>query len=193
MGSPKERNASIDYLLMVAKALPTIERDLFIARLEQILELEDTRYSPRPLVVNWEEARSLQDDIDFEAHTMTHPVLSTLSADATREELVKSKATIEEQLDKPCTTMAIPYGSSEDYTPETIRIAAEAGYRTIFSLQETLRGIIWQDRMALLDRIVLSPNDGYQGLAAKVTWPWVFIPDWTTRVMQQLDRFRSQD
>jgi peptidoglycan/xylan/chitin deacetylase (PgdA/CDA1 family) len=142
-------------------------------------------------VLSWDETRELCADVDIGAHTRSHPVLSTLSEEEARAELAGSKATVEEQLDRPCSSVAIPYGGAMDYSPETVRIAADLGFSTIFSLEEALRPPVHQNGIALVDRICLSPEGGLPGMAAKITWPRIFIPDWTGRLRQQVSRLFS--
>jgi peptidoglycan/xylan/chitin deacetylase (PgdA/CDA1 family) len=66
--------------------------------------------------------------IDVGAHTVTHPVLSTLSISMQREEILGSKTRLEEILGRQVTGFAYPFGSQRDYTPETVRLAREAGF-----------------------------------------------------------------
>lgn len=186
-----QRDAAIDVLLGWAKPLAAAEREGFITRLEQDLRVGETAAASRPLVLSWDETRELCADVDIGAHTRSHPVLSTLSAEEARAELAGSKATIEEQLERPCSTVAIPYGGSMDYSPETVRVAAGVGFSMIFSLEEALRPPVHRDGLALVDRISLSPEGGLPGMAAKITWPRIFIPDWTGRIQQRASRLCS--
>jgi len=40
--------------------------------------------------------------------------------------------------------------------------------------------------MALVDRVSLSMAAGAAGVAAKITWPRIFIPDWTGHLQRRL-------
>jgi peptidoglycan/xylan/chitin deacetylase (PgdA/CDA1 family) len=188
LSSQEERDAAIEVVLDRAKALPAAERDRFISQLEQDLEVASTAESPRPLVLSWEEVHELTADMDFGAHTLSHPVMSSLGTEDARRELTRSKAIVEEQLGRPCSTVAIPYGDSDDYNAETVKLAAEAGFGAIFSLENTLRGPQHVDGsgLALVDRVSLSMAAGTPGVAAKITWPRIFIPDWTGRIQRRL-------
>jgi peptidoglycan/xylan/chitin deacetylase (PgdA/CDA1 family) len=77
-----------------------------------------------------EEILSLADAdlIDIGAHTMTHPVLSTLSPADQREEIMQSKRTLENLLDRSVTSFSYPYGGPQDYTQVTARIVQEGGF-----------------------------------------------------------------
>jgi len=62
------------------------------------------------------------------AHTVTHPILSQLSASSQRDEILGSKVQLEEILGSPVTSFAYPYGSQSDYTKETVAIIQEGGF-----------------------------------------------------------------
>jgi hypothetical protein len=60
-------------------------------------------------------------------------VLSRLSPDEARRELVESRRTIEQRLGAPCLALAYPNGRGADYTPTVKALAREAGYRWALS------------------------------------------------------------
>ena len=61
------------------------------------------------------------------SHTCSHPKLPTLADDRLREELSRSKETLEQKLSAPCTSIAYPYGAVDR---RVSMAAAEAGYAT---------------------------------------------------------------
>jgi peptidoglycan/xylan/chitin deacetylase (PgdA/CDA1 family) len=66
--------------------------------------------------------------VEIGAHTVTHPVLSTLGPASQRREIVRSKARLEKVSDRPVTTFAYPYGKSHEYTVETVDLVRQAGF-----------------------------------------------------------------
>ncbi len=60
------------------------------------------------------------------SHTHTHPHLPQLDDDVLRDELVRSKQILEERLERPCESIAYPYGEVDNRVTEAAR---EAGYR----------------------------------------------------------------
>jgi len=60
------------------------------------------------------------------SHTVSHPRLPVLTDDRLADELARSKAWIEERLERPCETLAYPYGA---YDERVIAAAQAAGYR----------------------------------------------------------------
>jgi peptidoglycan/xylan/chitin deacetylase (PgdA/CDA1 family) len=183
-----ERGAAIDRLITLAKPHDAEAREELLATLERDLGVASTAKSDRPIVLDWDEVRELRSVYDFGAHTVTHPVISRLSPAQVREELRASKMAVEAQLDVSCSTFAIPYGGADDYTAETLPIAAELDFALIFSYESTLRAPQRHKTCALVDRVAISAQAGLSGLAAKITWPNVFVPDWTGRITEAAAR-----
>lgn len=86
----------------------------------------------RPLT--WEEIGSMdKSGIRFGSHTKTHPVLSKLSRDSIREELVDSKKRIETSLGHAIDSLAYPFGSRSSFNSTVAEVASEAGYKYAYA------------------------------------------------------------
>ena len=84
--------------------------------------------------LSWDEAREmLAGGMAFGAHTQNHPMLSKLSPQDQFTEISQSRAAIANQLGVNIETMAYPFGIRAAFTPETERLAEQAGYRAAFS------------------------------------------------------------
>jgi peptidoglycan/xylan/chitin deacetylase (PgdA/CDA1 family) len=66
--------------------------------------------------------------IDFGSHTLSHVSLTRVSRQWARVELARSKARLEDELGKPVTGLAYPYGTVRDFSPAVEQLVAEAGY-----------------------------------------------------------------
>lgn len=66
--------------------------------------------------------------IDIGAHTVTHPVLSTLSPERQHEEISQSKGHLESVLRRRVAAFSFPFGTPADITPETLEITRAAGF-----------------------------------------------------------------
>ncbi|HTU96747.1 MAG TPA: polysaccharide deacetylase family protein [Solirubrobacteraceae bacterium] len=76
--------------------------------------------------MDWADLRRLADaGWEIGSHTHTHPHLTTLDDDALRRELVASREFCAEALDRPCRSIAYPYG---DVDERVAAAAAAAGY-----------------------------------------------------------------
>lgn len=76
--------------------------------------------------VSWAEAAALADrGWEIGSHTCTHRPLTDLADEELAHELRASRALCEARLERPCLTLAYPYGS---YDGRVARAAEEAGY-----------------------------------------------------------------
>jgi peptidoglycan/xylan/chitin deacetylase (PgdA/CDA1 family) len=75
------------------------------------------------------------------SHTMTHPNLPSAGAAAAREELTRSKATIEDQIGAPVTMFSYPNGGADRYmTREIARLVEDAGYEAATTSRNAFAG-----------------------------------------------------
>jgi peptidoglycan/xylan/chitin deacetylase (PgdA/CDA1 family) len=64
-------------------------------------------------LLRWSEVEELaRAGIEIGAHTVTHPRMSLLSPQETEEELLRSRAAIEDRIGRPVRSFAYPYGES---------------------------------------------------------------------------------
>lgn len=81
-----------------------------------------------------------QDELfDLGAHTLTHPILSTLSIDDQRTEILGSRQRLEAIAQSPVCTFSYPYGQLGDFTDETVKIVQSAGFRAACT---TIQGVV---------------------------------------------------
>lgn len=65
------------------------------------------------------------------AHTVTHPRLSSLTAEEQRREILQSRERLETLVGKPITSFSYPFGGRGDYDEATLRICRKAGFRRV--------------------------------------------------------------
>ncbi|HVS88351.1 MAG TPA: glycosyltransferase [Candidatus Acidoferrum sp.] len=82
--------------------------------------LENTRSTLSPVQI-----RELSSAFEIGAHTVHHLVLTTLTSDRARAEIVQSKAQLEEITGKPCKVFCFPKGR---YANAHVEMLAEAGF-----------------------------------------------------------------
>jgi len=122
----------------------------------------------RPL--SEEELLRLQEGglIEVGAHTVTHPVLSRVSADLEREEIQKSKTFLEERLGHAVNSFAYPYGSKTDYTRQSVALVEEAGFHCACA---NFPEAVWPESSVFeLPRLVVRDWDGEEFLKHLRLW-----------------------
>lgn len=71
--------------------------------------------------------------VEVGAHTVNHPVLSSLSLEEQRQEIQHSKAMLEEILGHSVFSFAYPHGAKTDYTKDTVKIIQESSFKSACS------------------------------------------------------------
>lgn len=103
-----------------------------------------TPHEPELESLTWEELRGLAGaGWEIGSHTCSHPHLPQLDEAALARELTESKARIEAELGRPCTSIAYPYG---DVDARVAAATAQAGYRaggTIPRILRTCEPLLW--------------------------------------------------
>ena len=66
--------------------------------------------------------------VEIGAHTLTHPVLSSLPPDQQEHEIAGSKQRLEALIGKSITSFAYPYGKKIHYTRQTMRTVEANGF-----------------------------------------------------------------
>jgi len=116
-------------LVILLKAYSAQEREEVIKRLAESCRVNTWPGDEDRPMLSWEEVREMSKyGISFGSHTASHPVLSDISVEEARREIGESKNIIEEQIQKPVTTFAYPYGKKEDCTDEVAKILIDEGF-----------------------------------------------------------------
>jgi len=156
--TPEERRTALTRTLQALKPLPPAERDARADQLSQVLHVPLDR-GPRMLC--WRQVEEMRaGGVEFGAHTVHHPVLTAVSIEERRREIVDSKRVIEDRLQAPVRHFAYPFGRATDFDATTKRLVREAGFVSAVSMvfgtntaatdrYALLRGGPWEETTAL--------------------------------------------
>ncbi|MFC2171118.1 polysaccharide deacetylase family protein [Acidobacteriota bacterium] len=118
---------------LVMKRVSRIERERYLHQLSELLEVEP----PLDRMLTWEQVRELQTkNIEFGAHTFSHPLLANLTRQEARWEMEKSRFDLERELSIQRPLFAFPAGS---YNDELVHMAISLGFRSFFQRNRRLR------------------------------------------------------
>jgi peptidoglycan/xylan/chitin deacetylase (PgdA/CDA1 family) len=156
---PSLRHGIYRSLLTQMRPIPSSERQKI---LDELLAWAGAQSTDRPdyLPLTPDEMHRLEQGglVEVGAHTMTHPVLSTLPPTAQQIEIQQSKTELEKVLGHSVTSFSYPFGSRSDYTMETVGIVREAGFACACS---NFPEVIWNGTdLFQLPRILVRDWDG---------------------------------
>jgi peptidoglycan/xylan/chitin deacetylase (PgdA/CDA1 family) len=97
------------------------------------------RPEPHYAAVTWEQIREMAaNQMLFGAHTVTHPILSHVSEERARVEIVDSGRRLREMSGQDAGWFCYPQGGPDDFTPWVRDRVAEAGFRGCFVAYQNL-------------------------------------------------------
>ncbi len=112
----------------------------------------------KDLCMDWREIAQLAADplVTIGAHTVNHPMLARLPADAARAEMELSRSVIEAALSRRPQHLAYPFGDATAAGPREFAAAAALGYKTAVTTRPGVIFAAHRDRLTALPRISLN-------------------------------------
>ena len=92
--------------------------------------------------------------MDIEAHTMTHPDLTTLRPEAVWQEVARSRQVLMAHLHHPIEVFAYPYGA---YSAAVLTAVSRAGFRAAFTTHQGW--VARSDQLLTLPRVYIDIDD----------------------------------
>lgn len=123
--------AKLDSLFRSLNRKRPEERNAWIEAMGTIMDLPCPRTAPPKFApCSWSELREMADSglMEIGSHTVTHPILSTVTDEESWDELTRSRAQIEEGVGRTVNCFCYPNGMSGDYRPSQVRQVQQAGY-----------------------------------------------------------------
>ena len=122
MNSPAGRERAWHEVADHCRFMPDADKEKLINDLAAHLGVTIPSSPPEEMsAVTWDQVREMaRNGILFGAHTVNHPVLTRITPEAVRYELVESKTRLENELNHPVTWFCYPQGGPADYN-KTIR------------------------------------------------------------------------
>ncbi len=112
------------YLIEVAET----RKNVIIEEIKGQLEISNFN-ELSDLMLSWDDIRVMSmNNISFGAHTINHPILSRISLDEARKEIVQSKIDIEKETGTCVDLFAYPNGKYEDFNEDIMKIVQDAGF-----------------------------------------------------------------
>lgn len=133
LDTKEARHSTISTIVYALKKHGSAEREKVLQHLSRILDVEiPTQPPPELAPLEWSEVRHLaENEMDFGAHTVTHPLLSAIyDPQELLQEIGDCKRRMEEELRRPVLHFCYPYGLWGDFNDQTIKVVEECQFQT---------------------------------------------------------------
>ena len=125
---PKDRLPVVEAICAQLKSVDPQRRQETLDRLAEAFDIrtmDDSRYEG----ATWGEVAGALPLVTPGAHTVNHEILSHLTPEEAGDEISESRRIIEEETGTAVHFFAYPNGRREDFTDDTKRLVAQAGFR----------------------------------------------------------------
>lgn len=119
--------------------------------------------------LTWTQIKEMRGhEIDFESHTCSHPILTNVTSERLKSEIMDSKREIENNTQIQVSSFCYPNGQSEDINENVIKVLEQSGYNCAVT---TINGYnkIGNTNRFLLNRTSVHSQMN-KGLLKEVTW-----------------------
>jgi peptidoglycan/xylan/chitin deacetylase (PgdA/CDA1 family) len=169
--SEEARDQVLREWIETVKRIPEAEKKSAVGQLNASLDVSVPARAFSGLHLTWDQVRELsRNGIEFGAHTASHPIMTRVPVEQARDEVIKSKARIEEEIGKQVISFAYPNGGEADFSQEVMQAVGESGIEVAFSLLSgpTFYRAVKKQPLAVR-RIFLSYQDTYARFVLKVS------------------------
>lgn len=123
-------------------------------------------------IISEDQLRKLPSDlVQIGSHTWTHPMLPALLEEEARNELSRSRVTLEEITKTKVKSFSFPYGAFND---NLIRWCRDAGYERVFTTQP--RNALFEANEYVVGRVVADPDDWPLEFSLKLSGAYRWLP-----------------
>ncbi len=131
---------------------------------KKVTELTKNKEKPEKYnFMTWSDLKKIEDVFEIGGHTITHPILTNISMDEARKEIVNSKVRLEEKLGHPIVSFSYPNGN---YNQSLMNIVEESGFNNALTYKKG-NNISSTNKYALLRRGI-NYNDNLDIFKAKI-------------------------
>lgn len=127
--------------------------------------------------LNLKEINIMKPYVNFQSHTISHPILTMCSDDESSKEIYNSKLLLEKKLDKSINGFAYPNG---DYGEREVEFSRSANYNYAVSVDPGYNSS--ETNLFKLKRLSTSDNSSLTELIVKISGLWWFLKDIRKRI-----------
>lgn len=133
LGSIESNRYAYRKIVKLFKRLSNNERIDELQSIKKKLSIDFQSARNSRILLNWSEIREMNENgIEFGSHSLTHPILTSMSDAESKLEIMNSKCIIEKQLGNKCIVFSYPNGS---YSDREMRYVENSGYKLAVSYE----------------------------------------------------------
>ncbi|HKJ39872.1 MAG TPA: polysaccharide deacetylase family protein [Anaerolineales bacterium] len=158
-------------VIELIKTIPEQDKMKIIDSFPDLMNVSVSNDLFKGMFLSWDQVQEMSaNGIEMGAHTASHPILTRISLDDAKLEIVKSKKRIEEVINKPVVSFAYPNGQLSDYDDAVMDAVRNAGLQAAYTLLPgptrfaTVKKYPYQIR-----RIFLSSKDTFPRFVGKLS------------------------
>lgn len=155
LDSEQERDDAVRFIKKALKSMDDRDRNRCLEYLCTQLDWEAASKGLPRMTMTWDEAAEMSGcGMEIASHTVTHPILTSVSDEALDWEFRKSKTDIEARTGRECVCVAYPDGAFDTRVKEAAR---RAGYSFAVTYRHGLYDIASNDRFEA-DRVAVEKD-----------------------------------
>jgi peptidoglycan/xylan/chitin deacetylase (PgdA/CDA1 family) len=126
LNSEREKSLATSSLVDRLKKIPDEQKNLAIGQLARISGVDIPGELGKKFILSWQEVIEMsRNGVSFGSHTVNHPILTNLTSDQAKWEIVQSKKDIEEKIGKKVLSFSYPNGN---FNQEIVAFLEKSGY-----------------------------------------------------------------
>ena len=141
----------------------------------QTIGFEETKEYNNPQALSEKQIKDMSPYVDFQSHTMAHPILPMCTDEESKYEIFESKKQLESKYGFKINSIAYPNG---DYSEREINFCKEAGYLAAFTTESGFNNK--HSHPFQLKRIGTNDTEDIDELVLRVTGVWYIFKRFTS-------------
>ncbi|MCX6044536.1 MAG: polysaccharide deacetylase family protein [Chloroflexi bacterium] len=177
--TPAERRQSIR---KIKRYLLTMDHNQAMLQVDQICEQLHSQATSQKSVLTWDELRGLSKQrVTLGAHTRTHPILTNLSAEQARDEMLGSQQDLQREIGHVLPVFCYPNGN---HNATTTQILKENGFVAAFTTLVGHNNLQLADPLRL-NRQNITPKTSLTIFRLRLLRLGAYVDQWRLRNKQQ--------
>lgn len=165
------KGAVAKQIIEALKSMRELDKVKVVDSISALLDVSPSKDTFEGMFLSWSEVREMvENGIEMGAHTASHPILTRISPDDAKAEIIRSKNRVEEETGAPVHSFAYPNGQQTDFNADVIKAVQDSGLQAAYTLLpgptrfDTVKKEPFQIR-----RIFLSHKDTFPKFVGKLS------------------------